>query len=185
VILPWKEKSIDGGPAIRTSVTDREIEHLTTLAYGKVVLEIGSAYGYSAISLAKGGARRVIAVDPHGGYGSLDGSLQEMRSNLFRYGVDDRVTMVLARSQNAMPALFAAKAKFDLIFIDGDHRREVVEHDISRAIPMLSIRGVIACHDYGEASCEGVREAIDDMRLVDARGEQQVVETLWTWEPGR
>jgi predicted O-methyltransferase YrrM len=177
--------SIDGGPSIRASITKAESKHLLALANGKVVLEIGSAYGYSAILMAKGGARRVIAVDPHGGYGSLDGSLQEMRSNLFRYGVDDRVTMVLARSQTAMPALFAAKAKFDLIFIDGDHRREVVEHDITKAIPMLSSIGVIACHDFGEETCQGVREAIDKVYRDLVYRSHTLVDTLFCWEPGR
>jgi predicted O-methyltransferase YrrM len=38
--------------------------------------------------------------------------------------------------------------KFDLIFLDGDHRAKAVYQEVSAALPLLSENGVILLHDY-------------------------------------
>lgn len=165
--LVWRDVALPDGPAINTSLTELETAELQLLAEEGDVLEIGSAYGYSTVALALV-ATRVDAVDPHTGHGSL----YEMQANLNAYGVSDRVTVIQQMSQTALPALHEAGNRYDLVWIDGDHGAETVEHDVTWARQMLKPGGVIACHDYDEVTCPGVRQALDKLfggpgRLVD------------------
>ena len=48
----------------------------------------------------------------------------------------------------------------DFVFIDGDHRYEMVVRDIEAWFPKLKIGGIIAGHDY--AWCTDVRRAVHD-----------------------
>jgi predicted O-methyltransferase YrrM len=166
--LQWRDLAPGPGPAINTSLTARETAELQLLAKDGDVLEVGSAYGYSTVALALV-AKHVTAVDPHTGH---DSYLQLM-ANLGAYGVAERVTVMQARSQEVLYQLYVASdARYDLVWIDGDHTADVVEHDVSWAQKMLKPGGVIACHDYNEDSCPGVKVALDKLfggpgRLVD------------------
>jgi predicted O-methyltransferase YrrM len=155
--LEWRDVTIDGWlPAINTSLTANETLELQRLASGKRVLEIGSAFGYSTVILARV-AQHVTAVDPHGALNSLE----TLRANLSAYGVTDKVTIHDAPSQMMMPALHTQGELFDLVWIDGDHEAPAVEHDITWGLELLNPNGVLACHDYDEDTCPGVRVAID------------------------
>jgi predicted O-methyltransferase YrrM len=168
--LLWRDVAIGDGPPINTSLTLRETEELQRLAKGGDVLEIGSAYGYSTCALALV-AKSVTAVDPHTGHGSY----YELQANLNAYGVAHKVKIVQQRSQEALPSLTghdgwvkpagtaASSGGFDLVWIDGDHTAEVVEHDVAWARKLLKPGGVIACHDYDEVTCPGVRQALDNL----------------------
>jgi predicted O-methyltransferase YrrM len=172
MVLPWRGVRLTGeGPEIQTSLTAKEVAELRKLAMGRVVLEIGSAYGYSAIAMALAGASHVFAIDPHTGHDSL----AEMRANLVRYGCEDKVTILAARSQPVLPDLRRTGAKFGLVFIDGDHSEEAVRHDIFWARKLLPPSGWLALHDFGEESCAGVTGALHDLGRIDHR----VVDTLW------
>lgn len=181
--LPWRDVSVDGGRAISTSLTENEQGALTDLAAGRLVLEVGSAYGYSSIVMARA-AEHVIAVDPHGGYGSMPDSLAQMRGNLAAYDLSDSVSIVVARSVPALHALYLASARFDLIFIDGDHREIAVRTDVELAARVLADGGALACHDYGEQTCPGVRAALDSPEIREQLqpGVQRLVDTLWIWQ---
>jgi predicted O-methyltransferase YrrM len=154
--LLWRDVAIGDGPPINTSVTLAETVELQRLAKDAAVLEIGSAYGYSTCALALV-ARSVTAVDPHTGHGSL----YELQANLNAYGVADKVRIVAQRSQEAMPTL--GHEEYDLVWIDGDHTADVVEHDVGWALKLLKPGGVLACHDYDEVTCPGVRQALDKL----------------------
>jgi len=157
MMLPWRPVSIDGGPEILTSVTEAETEVLRDLAAeAGETLEVGSAYGYSAIVMARAGAR-VTAVDPHAG--ELSGSLGIMQGNLQAYGVAERVTIRIGVSQQILPTL--ELASFGLVFVDGDHTEAAVEHDVGWARKLLRPGGVLACHDLDEGTCPGVRAALE------------------------
>jgi predicted O-methyltransferase YrrM len=123
----------------------------------KWALEVGSAYGYSAVAVAQVGTH-VIAVDPHAW---IDGSESAMRGNLAAYGVEYQVTIIRLPSQTALPNLAWPVGRFGLIFIDGDHAEATVEHDVTWAVKLLAPGGVLACHDYGEDTCPGVAAALD------------------------
>ncbi len=165
--LLWRDVAPGDGPAINTSLTERETDELWLLADAGDVLEVGSAYGYSTVALALV-AKHVDAVDPHTGHGSYP----QLLMNLGVYGVAERVTVIRQMSQTALPVLFNAGNRYDLVWIDGDHQAETVEHDVTWARKMLKPGGVIACHDYDEVTCPGVRAALDKLfggpgRLVD------------------
>lgn len=154
--LNWRPVAFSDGPEISTSLTGREIAKLMELAADKTVLEIGSAYGFSAIGMALVGAH-VTAVDPHFALGSHT----TMVNNLLSYGVTDLVDIKVGYSQDVLPWLTRAGKKFDLIWIDGDHEAPAVALDLRMALPLLADEGVLAFHDYDEVTCPGVRVALD------------------------
>ena len=170
--LDWRPVSLlrrDGelGPAISTSVTLNETAELIKMAAGKRVLEIGSAYGYSAIAMALHGAE-VYAMDPHSW---IAGSYESMKSNIHAYGVVDNVIIKVTDSYTELPQLISSGEKFDLVWIDGDHELPAVNHDVGLGRLLIKEDGYLACHDYGEATCPGVRLSLDQWnpppRLVD------------------
>jgi predicted RNA methylase len=138
-----------------------ETAALATLGAGKDVLEIGSAFGFSACVMALAGARHVTAVDPH----SWLNSHEAMLSNLAACGVTGQVTVVRGTSPDALAGL----GPFGLVFIDGDHGSAAVHADVEAALKVLGSGGVLACHDLGEdCCCPGVRAALDAPRGADA-----------------
>lgn len=202
MFLPWRPVLLAGGsvPAISTSVTAAETTELrrmaaqTTVAQWRrahpgdadeedarfapraaAILEVGSAFGYSAIAMALANPlAHVTAVDPHAG--ELPGSLPVMRANLAAYDVADRVTVVAEPSQTALPRL--ELGAYDLVFIDADHREPAVTHDVTWALKLLRPGGMLACHDLDEGSCPGVRAALD--KLFDHP--VPAVDTLFTYQ---
>ena len=152
--LIWRDVAIGDGKPINTSLTADETAELQRLAKDAEVLEIGSAYGYSTCALALV-AESVVAIDPHFTHGS-EGALN---ANLNAYGVRDKVDIRVGFSQAILPQL--AFYRYDLVWIDGDHTAEVVEHDVQWALKLLKPGGHIACHDYDEVTCPGVRHALD------------------------
>ena len=152
VHLPWRDVAPGpGAPPISTSLTLDEAKTLARLAPGRDVLEVGSAFGFSAAVMALAGARHVTAVDPHTWLGSHDA----MAANLAAAGVTGAVTVVRAWSPGALAGL---DGPFGLVFIDGDHSAAGVMADVDAARKLLASGGVLACHDYGEdCCCPGVR----------------------------
>lgn len=168
MLLPWRPLRLPGG-RINTSLTPAEADRLRELADGRQVLEVGSAFGYSAIVMAQV-AEHVLAVDPHTAHDSLG----VMRANLLAHGCEDRVSIVAAASPQVLCALRHARARFGLIFIDGDHSEHAVAFDVACASALLAKRGTVACHDYGEDTCAGVKAALDRLGKPD-----RLTDTLW------
>jgi predicted O-methyltransferase YrrM len=159
------------GPAlISTSLTAAEAACLAGLADGRDVLEVGSAYGYSACVMALAGAVHVTAVDPH----TWLASQEAMESNLDACGVAGRVTVIRGQSPGALAAV---PGPFGLVFIDGDHGAAAVLADIEAGRKLLAPGGVLAVHDYLEACCcPGVRQAVDALYPA---GPSELVDTLF------
>lgn len=174
VKLDWRDLAPGDGPAISTSLTLAETDELRWLTKGADVLEIGSAYGYSAIVMALAGAR-VLAVDPHV---QLD-SCGQMAANLNAYGVADRVGILRSDSGAAMPALDEDGRRYDVVWIDGDHAAATVTHDVLWGVRLLREGGTLALHDYDEDTCPGVRQALDAWRVPP-----RLVDTLAIYGPG-
>lgn len=172
--LVWRPVAPGDGPPIDTSLTLAETAELQRLAKGADVLEIGSAYGYSTVALALV-AKSVVAVDPHTGHASYG----HLRANLGFYNVTDKVDVVVEFSQAALPVLFELGRSFDLVWVDGDHRAEAVEHDVTWALRLLRLGGALACHDYDEVTCPSVRVALD--KLFGGPGE--LTDTLAVYRP--
>lgn len=182
--LPWRD--LNPAPSwqlpeshrdIHTSLTPDERDALATLAYGNDVLEIGSAYGFSTIAMALGGATSIVAVDPH--TWCSPPTLQNMRDNLVAYGVEDRVTMIEDTFFNAV-AQFKGDRRFDLVFIDGDHSYSTVKFDFQNAHNLLRPNAIIACHDYLElCCCDEVKTALDTLMPA---GPTYTVDTMAVYE---
>jgi predicted O-methyltransferase YrrM len=170
---PWEwVKITPDGPLISTSVTAEEIDCLGRLAEGRDCLEVGSAFGYSAIMMARHGARSVTAVDFHQPCNSnnMTNSHDIMLVNVETAGVSGIVTIVRQSSQDALPALAAQGRKFGLVFIDADHSYQGAKHDAEWAKQLVAEDGFIACHDYGHpgpnipvAGIDGVNQALDEV----------------------
>lgn len=152
---------------IESALTFREAHLLARLGRGKNVLEIGSQYGRSTIALASV-ARSLVAVDPHdlGPLGAED-TLGPLRANLDRYGLLDRVDIRKGYAHEVLPTI---TRRFDLVFLDADHRREEVKRDLAMLLPFVQAPGVLAFHDYGKSGTMfrgqwdawGVTEVVDE-----------------------
>ena len=152
--LPWH--TAEFGPPIHTSISTAEAQALRELAKDRDVVEIGAAYGYSTVLMAEV-AQSVTSIDPHAWLNSLDA----LRANLALYQVEDRVEVCVGRSQDVLPGLWVRY--YGLVFIDGDHAYEAVQHDRDWARKLVKPFGaVIAFHDYAEVSCPGVKQALDE-----------------------
>lgn len=168
--LEWKAQPMGDGQMIFSSVTPDEIAKLQELAAGKDVLEVGSAYGYSAIRMAEVAAH-VDAVDPHAG--ELAGSYEAMTTNLAQYGVQHKVTIIRDYSQSALPRLVAEGKHYDLVFIDGNHDQQV-QNDIACAWELLESGGWLCVHDYDQYDFPVIKDVMDaQLGLVE------VVDSLW------
>ncbi len=115
------------------------------------IVEIGSWQGRSTIWLAAGAAAgrgaRVFAIDPHVGTSlRREGESTEhlLRRNLARAGVDDRVEVVVATSEQAAAGW---RGPISLLWIDGDHEYESVRRDLELWEPHLLPDAVVALHD--------------------------------------
>lgn len=172
--LPWRDVPAGlSSPLICTSITGSEANRLADLARDQDVLEVGSAYGYSACVMALGGARHVTAVDPHTW---LD-SHEVMVSNLAACGMTKAVTIVRGQSPDALDGL----GPFGLVFIDGDHGAAAVHADVEAARKLLAPGGVLACHDYLETCCcPGVGAALD---ALFPAGPDELVDTMFVVSP--
>jgi predicted O-methyltransferase YrrM len=167
MLLVWRDLAPGDGPPISTSVTEAEAAELGRLAAGREVLEVGAAYGFSTVTLALS-ATWVTSVDPH----TWLPSYAPLLRNLNAYAVDDRVTVLQGWSFDVLPQLAEAGRIFDLVFVDGDHAEQAVDHDVTWGRKLLAPGGTLAAHDWDEDTCPGVRVALERVlgpphRLVD------------------
>jgi len=122
---------------------------------GKVqsALEIGSYEGQSAmfwLDFFPGVA--LTCIDPWAYYTTGTLSAIEVEDH-FDTNVGKRVTKIKG---NSIPSLYALYGhKFDLIYIDGDHRRDSVMIDSLMAWPLLNPGGVMIWDDYATFDPEG------------------------------
>jgi predicted O-methyltransferase YrrM len=155
---------------IRTSLSTPEVLKLVNLATNRRVIEFGSAFGYSAIKMAYR-AINVVAVDPHQW---IRDSERLMLENIQRSGLTQFIEVRVQTSAAAFEQLETVRS-FDLVFIDGDHDQRAVTLDYTYALGLLPEKGgIIACHDYGEDTCPGVKAALDGICEPD-----EIVDTLW------
>lgn len=161
--LEWVDQTIPNphGPAvpISTSITGAETDTLTYLAgIHRRALEIGSAYGYSTIVLALAGDH-VTAVDPHAWLPSWE----VFDRNLHTYQVRGRVDVWRYGAETALPDMINLGRRYGLVFIDGDHEQAAVHRDVILARQLLLPGGILACHDWDEDTCPGVRAALEPL----------------------
>jgi len=176
MLLPWRDirLRLAGGRevVVPTSLTDHEAAMLAALADDGVCLEVGSAYGYSAIVIAES-AKSLHAIDPHRELNSF----ARMRANLEAAGVAGRVRISRATNREVLPELL--DSTYDLVFIDGNHARPDITFDLAHGWRLLKPGGHLAVHDYGEDTCPDVRPAVESFRDTMYPADTRIVDTLW------
>jgi predicted O-methyltransferase YrrM len=81
----------------------------------------------------------------------------ETMDKIMDHGVGHKVNFIEERSMRLNVNGF-----FDLILIDGDHKREAVQAEIAKYVPMLQDGGFIIFHDTNNPAWKGVREAVQN-----------------------
>lgn len=160
-----KIKSVYGDKKLIGGVNsgDRRILYYHAMALSpKNILEIGTNIGCSTLYLASalkqiGGEAKITSVDiedvnhPETGIWKkigLAASPREMSEQI------DCSKFIDFRTMPSLNFLTETDQKYDLIFIDGDHRAKAVYREVSAALPLLNSGGIIMLHDYypfGEA----------------------------------
>jgi predicted O-methyltransferase YrrM len=115
-------------------------------------LEIGFAEGFSAmyfLAAAKAnGMGSHVAIDPFENRDWHGLGLQKVKET----GMEDRFRFMEALSVSALPALASEGLKFEVIFIDGDHRFDTQLADFLLSDALCPKGGYILLHDVWMAS---------------------------------
>jgi predicted O-methyltransferase YrrM len=151
------------------------------------VLEIGTLFGIGAglLHAFRGpdiGRVRLTLVDPLSGYyakGMLDPATgvpitaETVLDNLTRLRVPrEDVVLLRGLSQDPQIRAEAARSRYDVLVIDGDHSREGVRRDFELYASLVEPGGIVLFDDYDTKDWPEVKEAVDRL-LADAEG--------WTW----
>lgn len=148
----------------------------------EIILEVGTFKGRSAKVLSKNTPGTLVCCDPWGtekyifDNGHFTGIntdvLHVFKQNLEKEIASRKVRIVQGKFlEYPWPSNFRP----DFIFLDGDHRYEIVKQEIELAKKMIKPGGILAGHDYGDQHWPGVKVAVDE-----AFGDKfHLVETIW------
>lgn len=129
-------------------------DHIKGMKDVKKTLEIGCAYGLSALHICEAlkahpGARHVI-LDPY-----QSKSWEKAGVHALRRAGFENFELVEERSEIALPAMLAThEGTFDFIFIDGWHTFDHTMLDLFYATRLLKVGGVLAVDDYDTVSVD-------------------------------
>lgn len=136
---------------------------LQELAKDKVVLDIGSYYGRSAVCFAEV-AKKVVTLDTYKGSHPDDQrqmldftTLDAFRENTAGY---KNIESHIGTSDEILPKL---KGPFDLVFVDCFHMYDNVKSDVLNSLKILAKDGIIVVHDYYNRVYPGVKQAVDEI----------------------
>ncbi len=105
---------------------------LVGLTGGRMVLDIGTYTGYSALCMARALAQggRVITCELHRRWADIGAAYWE------RAGVADRIDLRIGHATDTLEKLLAecGPGSFDLVFIDGDKQNYPVYYELSLAL---------------------------------------------------
>jgi predicted O-methyltransferase YrrM len=154
-----------------TSVTrPADLRSLLTLARGRRrVVELGTATGWTAISLA--------LADPARAVSTLDVVRREeplRYLQLVAAGVRRRVVLEVRDGAHGPPD----EAPVDLLYIDSSHEREATIAEVLAWRPVLAPGATIVFDDYANPNFPGVRAAIAEMGLTGERRGAMFVHTV-------
>lgn len=140
----------------------------------KNIIEIGSYRGASMLWLAWANqAEHIVCIDPWVSSPITEGA-PELIDDIFaayelnvRLALDrfrTRTTTVRDRSENVSTAILDGWA--DMVFIDGDHTKEAVRHDLHLYWPKVRAGGIMTGHDYSDLTVHpdhrGIVEAVNE-----------------------
>lgn len=166
-------EGIDLRPALAVPgwMTREELAWLAAMArHATLVIEVGSYQGRSTRALADHCPGVVYAIDrwegpclrEDGTAAPNDWDVWPAFASHLRPHIDaGRVVPMRATSADALATLAAGHVLADLVFVDGDHRRAACADDLEAAWPLVRTGGVLAGHDYHNATWPGVTQAVD------------------------
>jgi predicted O-methyltransferase YrrM len=130
---------------------------LLALAKGRrQVVELGTAMGWTAISLALADeGREILTFDPIERAGSAE------YLSLVPADVRDRVTAVLAPGDRGP----SSDRAVELLYIDSTHSREDTIGELAAWRPVLRDDALVIFDDYGHPGFPGVKEAVEELGL--------------------
>lgn len=128
--------------------TGRFLSVLVSALQPKNILEVGTAYGYSTLWMARaqGPKGKIVTIDP-------DRERTALASGFFhRAGVADQIEIVNRPALDVLPTL--AKDSFEFIFIDA--LKEEYPAYLAASLPLLKKRGMIAADNllWGHAASQ-------------------------------
>lgn len=133
----------------------------------KVIVEFGCYKGRSTRALADNTKGKILAVDPwNGDYPDNNGGIHGIRTDVFIYfqaNLIDKIQDGTVTPIQKCSYDFETDEIPDFVFIDGDHRYEIVKGDIEIGLKLLKNGGILAGHDYSHDCWPGVRQAVDEM----------------------
>lgn len=169
---------------------DPIFHELVTRVRPSLIIEVGTFYGDSAVTMGKvlkcldiGG--EIVCVDTW--LGTMDGMRPEhpdyqwinrrygfptiydgFLANVMEQGLQDVITPFPQTSVNAARAMVKQGVKAQLIYIDAAHEKEDVMQDIREYLPLLAKGGVMFGHDYNHPQ---VAEAVKEIGPHEYRGD--------------
>lgn len=147
---------------------------------GKRGLEIGSFAGESALIMMECGVVSLHCVDlwaVNGYYheAKISPAYESFKRIAGRY--PGAVVACQGSSNVVLTMLAQREAKFDFVYIDGDHKYDSVCQDIALAIAVLKPGGLLCGHDYGRVvQKDDVTKAVNDMLGVP---DKRFVDSSW------
>jgi len=88
----------------------------------------------------------------------LNNTKEIFDKNIAHFGLQYRVTAIVADSLTAAKGFCVLPNSIDLLFIDGDHSEVATKNDIVAWLPFVKHGGIIAFHDF--TSNHGVPQAV-------------------------
>lgn len=174
--------NIDRALACNGWMSEEELRFLAeTAEKSNRIVEIGSWAGRSACAFGVNTPGVVFCVDVwernlvHDETATPEGNLDVSLFNEFRKNLAGLpVIPVVLDSLTAAERFRIAGEKFDLIFIDGDHREAAVRMDLYAWRPLLAEGGIFCGHDYGFDNWPDVKAVVDEVV-----GPVSVIGTIW------
>jgi len=136
------------------------------------ILEIGSAWGRSAVLLGHASRKPIWSIDPHTGgrayieRGDVQESFEIFKANLAGNGLEKRVKILKHTTEDVIEKkLLPDSLKFSMAFIDGLHTARGVEIDFEMTLERMVQGGVMVFDDYFQKTIPDYTEMIDSLVL--------------------
>jgi predicted O-methyltransferase YrrM len=142
---------------ISSSINMTEGNHIKKIIQDnnyKKCLEIGMAFGISAVYILENNETSLISIDPFQKTQWNNGGIELVKS----LKLNKRHTLIEKKSYEALPTLLNDNQNFDFIFIDGWHTFDYTLVDFFYSNLLLNINGIIIIDD---ALHIGVKKSID------------------------
>ena len=144
----------------------------TTCSLEGDILEIGSAWGRSAVLLGYASNKNIWSIDPHTGgrayieRGEVQDSFEAFKANLAMNGLLDRIRVLKCTTNEVIEKqMLPNSLKLSMAFIDGLHTARGVEVDFGLAYSHLVQGGILVFDDYFEESIPDYTHMIDELMI--------------------